>query len=307
MNNFIENILSYNVKDRLFRFIFGSQERKEWTLSLYNAIYNTDYKDAEELTLTTINDGIYMSLKNDLSFLYADTMTFIEHQSLPTSSITIRMLFYMVQVYSKYLKDTNQIRKLYNMIKVELPTPNFIVFYNGKKDMEEKVTYKLSDSFKIEGMVKAELIVDMFNINSSKNSALFEKSKYLREYSQFIASLQSRIEMGYNVNKEELKEAVKQSIEELPEGSELKELLIRNCEGVTGMIFDEITLEDIIEARAEEAAEMAAEEAAAKAAAKATAESRVEIAKSMYKDGFSLETISKYTKIPVEELKKLKS
>ena len=86
MNSFIDNILSYNAKDRLFRFIFGSEERKKWTLSLYNAIYNTDYTNADDLTLTTINDGIYMSMKNDLSFLYADTMTLIEHQSLPGSN-----------------------------------------------------------------------------------------------------------------------------------------------------------------------------------------------------------------------------
>lgn len=39
----------------------------------------------------------------------------------------------------------------------------------------------------------------------------------------------------------------------------------------------------------------------------AVAKNNKAIAKSMYKDGFSLETISKYTKIPVEELKKLKS
>lgn len=69
------------------------------------------------------------------------------------------------------------------------------------------------------------------------------------------------------------------------------------------MIFDEITLEDIIEARAEEAAEMAAEEAAAKA----TAESRVEIAKKMLKNGIDTKTTSLCTDIPVEELKKLKS
>ena len=110
--------------------------------------------------------------------------------------------------------------------------------------------------------------------------------------------------MCYDVLK---KEAVKQSIEQLPEGSELKELLIRSCEGVTGMIFDEITLEDIIEARAEEAAEMAAEEAAVKAAVKATAESRIEIAKKMLKNGIDTKTTSQCTDIPVEELEKLKS
>ena len=325
MDNFIDTILRRNTRDRLFRFIFGSEKRKKWTLSLYNAIYNTDYTDEDELTLTTINDGIYMSLKNDLSFLYADTMTLIEHQSLPSSNITIRMLFYMAQIYSNYLKDTNQIKKLYNMAKVTIPTPNFVVFYNGSKDIDEKVTFRLSDSYKVKGEVKAELIVEMFNINSGKNAALFEKSSYLRDYAQFIAGLQRRIGSDYNKDRNEVKEAVRGAIEELPESSELRDLLIKCCEEVSGMIFDEITLQDIIEARAEEAAEMAAAEAAAKATeaglakgmeqgmaqglaegrAEGRAEERQLVAKAMLSDSVPLETVSKYTSIPIEELKKL--
>lgn len=32
-------------KDRLFSFIFGNEEHKDWTLSLYNAVNGTDYTD----------------------------------------------------------------------------------------------------------------------------------------------------------------------------------------------------------------------------------------------------------------------
>ena len=34
-------------RDRLFKFIFGNPENKEWTLSLYNAINGSHYTDAE--------------------------------------------------------------------------------------------------------------------------------------------------------------------------------------------------------------------------------------------------------------------
>ena len=32
-------------KDRLFSFLYGSEDNKEWTLDLYNAVNGTDYKD----------------------------------------------------------------------------------------------------------------------------------------------------------------------------------------------------------------------------------------------------------------------
>ena len=76
------------------------------------------------------------------------------------------------------------------------------------------------------------------------------------------------------------------------------------------MIFDEITLEDIIEARAEEAAEMAAAEATAKATAEGLkagrAEIQVEIAKKSIEAGLDFETISRITGLSVDEIKKLK-
>ena len=45
-------------KDRLFKFIFGNPDNKEWTLSLYNAINKTSYENAEDIQLTTIEDAV---------------------------------------------------------------------------------------------------------------------------------------------------------------------------------------------------------------------------------------------------------
>lgn len=50
-------------KDRLFTFLFGSEENKAWTLSLYNAINNTDYKDPSIIEITTIKEIMYMGMK----------------------------------------------------------------------------------------------------------------------------------------------------------------------------------------------------------------------------------------------------
>lgn len=68
-------------KDRLFKFIFGNEKNKEWTLSLYNAVNGTHYTDTEGLRFTTVDDALYVSMKNDVSFLFSDTLTFFEQQS----------------------------------------------------------------------------------------------------------------------------------------------------------------------------------------------------------------------------------
>jgi len=41
-------------KDRLFSFVFGNEEHKEWTLSLYNAINGTHYDNPDEISIETI-------------------------------------------------------------------------------------------------------------------------------------------------------------------------------------------------------------------------------------------------------------
>ncbi|MBS6735371.1 MAG: hypothetical protein KH275_09270, partial [Clostridiales bacterium] len=53
-------------KDSLFRMLFSD---KASLLSLYNAVNGTSYQDPEELEFTTIENAIYMGIKNDLSFL----------------------------------------------------------------------------------------------------------------------------------------------------------------------------------------------------------------------------------------------
>ena len=53
-------------KDSVFRMLFRS---KAALLGLYNALNGTDYRDPELLTVTTLENAIYMNMKNDISFL----------------------------------------------------------------------------------------------------------------------------------------------------------------------------------------------------------------------------------------------
>ena len=56
-------------KDRLFKFVFGNPDHKDWTLSLYNAVNGTAHTDLSTLDYTTVEDVVYMNMKNDVSFL----------------------------------------------------------------------------------------------------------------------------------------------------------------------------------------------------------------------------------------------
>ena len=58
-----------NYKDRVFRMVF---KEKKALLALYNAMNGTVYEDEEALTVTTLENAIYMEMKNDVSFVLYD-------------------------------------------------------------------------------------------------------------------------------------------------------------------------------------------------------------------------------------------
>ena len=66
-------------KDRLFSFIFSSEEHAEWTLSLYNAVNGTHYDDPAAIEFTTIQETLYLGMRNDVSFLISSLMNMYEH------------------------------------------------------------------------------------------------------------------------------------------------------------------------------------------------------------------------------------
>ena len=53
-------------KARLFEMIF---HKKDELLKLYNAVNGTDYQDPELLEINTLENAVYMSMKNDISLL----------------------------------------------------------------------------------------------------------------------------------------------------------------------------------------------------------------------------------------------
>ena len=81
-------------KDRLFNFLFGSEENRAWALSLYNAVNGSDYTDPEAIQITTIKEVMYLGMHNDVSFLIAGDMVLYEQQPTYNPNMPLQLLQY---------------------------------------------------------------------------------------------------------------------------------------------------------------------------------------------------------------------
>ena len=192
---------------------------KKRLLNLYNAISGRNYTDSEQLTITTLENAIYMSMKNDLSFLIGMRLSLYEHQSTFNPNMAIRFLFYLADVYSGLLKDRN----LYGTKPVMIPPPKFIVFYNGRAERPDHEILRLSDSYIVQDEpVSLELIVEVFNINKGHNRELMEACKDLADYAEYT----------YRVRKYAkempIENAVDKTINECIQEGILKDFLLQN-------------------------------------------------------------------------------
>lgn len=204
-------------KDRLFRLIF--REKKD-LLSLYNAVNRSHYQNPDELEVRTLKDVLYLSMKNDLAFLIKNELNLYEAQSTFNPNMPLRGLSYFSRLYQGYVES----RKLdvYSSGKIILPAPRYIVFYNGRKDLEDQVELRLSDSFETadgeEPFLECRAL--MLNINFGKNEELMQGCRKLYEYSYLVQEIRRGTEDGLA-----LEEAVDRAVDVCLENEILKELL----------------------------------------------------------------------------------
>ena len=178
-----ENKVNRNYKDTVFRMLF--QDRKN-LLSLYNAVNGTAYEDVDGLVITTLQDAVYMNYKNDVSFVFDFTLSIYEHQSTVNQNMPLRDLIYVSKVLQGQMKDQD----IYSSRQIKLPTPKFVVFYNGTDEQPEKQTLRLSDAYeKRLEEVELELTVTVYNINYGHNQKLLEACQTLKEYAQYVAAV----------------------------------------------------------------------------------------------------------------------
>lgn len=203
-------------KDRLYKMIFND---KSELLKLYNAINGTSYENPEMLTITTLDNAIYMTMKNDLSFIIDMRLALYEQQSTVNPNLPLRFLMYITDIYSSYTRDMN----LYSSNKVQIPQPSFVIFYNGSAAQPDRTEYLLSSLFcPATDEPALELKAIMLNINKGHNQKLMDACHTLRDYSEYVARIRS-----YSAELP-LSDAVEKAITECIQENILRDFLLKN-------------------------------------------------------------------------------
>ena len=172
-------------KARLFEMIF---REKEELLGLYNAVNGTNYSDPDKLEINTLENAIYLSMHNDVSFIIDSRLSLYEHQSTYSPNLPLRYLFYVSDLYSKMTKDCN----LYGSRRIMLPSPRFLIFYNGKEQRPEREILELAEAFEIQEQEPwLNLKAVLLNINSGYNNDIVNACKTLSDYVIFVPQIDS--------------------------------------------------------------------------------------------------------------------
>ena len=241
-------------KDRLFTFLFGKKGNKAWTLSLYNAVNNTHYTDPDIIEFTTMEDAVYMGMKNDISFILCHVMNVYEQQSTYNRNMPVRQLMYAAKLYDKYIQQKKL--NLYGKKLVRLPVPKLVAFYNGTEGENDQIL-KLSDAFIQAGnpaQADIEAKVRMVNINYGKNESLLSSCRPLQEYAWLVWQIrENQRTMG-------IEDAVDKAIQDMPENFEIQEFLIGHRAEVKDLCITEYNEAETMQMIREEGREQGREQ-----------------------------------------------
>lgn len=219
-------------KDRLFRFAF--QDRRD-LLELYNAVNGTSYADPDLLEITTLEDALFLGMKNDISFIIGADMNLYEHQGSRCGNMPLRGLIYFSTLYQNHVKRYGY--NLYGSRRIELPFPNYIVFYNGSADEPDETVLSLSDAFQKNGREippAVECRVRVLNINRGHSRELMERCQRLREYAEFIGFINDYLREGLTV-----RDAIRKAMDACQDQGILSDLLGRCRTEVLDMLLAE--------------------------------------------------------------------
>lgn len=261
-------------KDRVFRMLLKD---RNVALEVYNAMNNSNYTNPDELEFTTLEDAVYMGMKNDVSFIIDSQLVLYEHQSTINYNMPIRDLLYVARIYAGLVAHKN----IYGSARIPLPEPKFVVFYNGTRKMEEQSEYRLSDAYeKKTENVALDLIVKVININTGFNEELKTKSPTLCQYMQFVDCVRNYQKLY------PLEDALEYAMDECIRNQILTDFLRKNRAEVLHTVLFAYDQEEHIRMEKEESLE----------------EGKQEMIFSMLQDGMiSLENALKKSKLPKKE------
>ena len=287
-------------KDSVFRMIFSEKDK---LIELYNAIFDTNYTEDDRVDITTIEEVIFKTMKNDISFVMdGKFVLLVEHQSSINNNMCLRDLIYITEV----IKQMIQPKDLYKEAPIKIPTPAFVMLYNGERYMPAYHEMKLSDAYiEQESECSLQLIIRVYNINIDAGSKLLEKSPTLRQYSMFVERVRK-----YSKNKETLNERdMVEIMDSCIKDGILPEFLSKYGREAVGMMFKELTQEEAREMSRQDGydlgIEKGIEQGRTEGEASGRAEREIEMAKALKDRGVAIDIIAETSGLSKEEIEKL--
>jgi len=241
-------------KATLFSALFSEPNRLR---ELYNALADTDYGEETPVKINTLENVFFYGRMNDVSFTIGGKyVVLLEHQSTINANMPLRCLMYIARVYEKITDD----RAVLQDKLLKIPTPEFIVLYNGKNPFPPEKTLRLSDSYMAtDDLLKKsgslDLTVRMVNINPGQNDDLLQKSASLNDYSAIVEHVKLIRDGGASLV-DSISEAIKWGISQ----GILEAFLTEHGTEVSGMLMTEFNIDVAKEVWQEEAREEAREE-----------------------------------------------
>lgn len=273
-------------KSTLFIMLF---QDKHNLLELYNAVSGKHYTDPGILEINTLENAIYMTVKNDISFLIDGRLSLYEHQSTYNPNLPLRFLIYISKLYSRMTRNAN----LYGTKLIRIPPPEFLIFYNGKEELPEQTLLNLSDMYETKDPhAGLELSAVMLNISGKHNQKPKEACTTLKEYAIYTDKVRKYAE------ETELPDAVEQAIQECIAEGVLQDFLEKHRTEAKEM--------SIFEYDQEKHMRQEREEAWTDGHSAGLAEARLSMIIQMLKNGMSEEDIARAAGATEEEIKKAK-
>lgn len=211
-------------KSDVFKMYFSIKKN---ILDLYNAMNGTSYTEEDDVEVNTLECGVFMKIYNDVSFVISGTINLYEHQSTINPNMPLRDLYYITDMYKPY----GMTHDLYEETLIKVPTPKFVVFYNGRRNAPEKEILKLSDAFIQEtDDPELELKVLFLNINYGFNKELMEKCVALRDYATLNKRVRDNLDSGMTIE-----EAATDAVDTCIRDHIMEDFLVREKAGVIRM------------------------------------------------------------------------
>lgn len=212
-------------------------EDKAYALDVYNALNHSHYNKPEDVEMILLERYVSLTVRNDASFIIGMDMNFYEHQSTYNPNMPLRGLLYYADTMEHRIKECNI--NIFGRKLVEIPTPKFVVFYNGVEKRPAVEKMKLSEAFiNKEENIQLELVCTVYNLNAVENQDLLGNSQVLYGYTIFVQMVRERIQLDYSLD-----DAIDYAINECIHNHILEEFFVSRKDEVRKMTKLDFTWE----------------------------------------------------------------